>query len=139
MKLKRTKHDDVFSKCIRERDDWSCQVCGKSYPENAQGLHCSHFFSRRHQSTRYDPDNACAKCFACHQKMGGDPVIFARWVRRYLGETRFRELHDRHNKIMKRTKADLEELYQHYKSELARMKSERSEGKTGVLHLVSYE
>jgi hypothetical protein len=39
-------------------------------------------------------------------------------VKKYLGDTRYDELTRRHAQIVKRTKAELEELYQHLKSEL---------------------
>lgn len=137
MSIRRSKYDDIFSKCIRERDEWTCQVCGKTYAPKSQGLHCSHFYSRRHQATRYDPINACAKCYSCHQKLTGDPVLFTRFVRKYLGNTLFDELHRKHNRIKKWTKAEKEEMYQHYCSELARMKEQVDKGETPTL--VAYE
>ena len=69
-------------------------------------------------STRWDPDNAAAHCFTCHMRFGENPLEFAAWIRRYLGDVRYEELQARHQKIVKRTKADLESLYQHLKGEL---------------------
>ena len=83
--------------------------------------------------------NAAAHCYSCHQRLGGDPVVFVQWVRRYLGPVLFDELHKKHNQIKKWTKADKESMYQHYKAELERLKSLRDNGKTGVLELVAYE
>jgi len=137
--VKRSKYDAVFSQLIRLRDEYTCQVCGKSYESNSQGLHCSHFYSRRHQNTRYDPLNACAKCYSCHQKMGGDPVNFTRWIRKYLGDTLFDELHRKHNQIKKWGKGEKEEMYQHYRSELKRLEQLRAEGEEGVLTVVPWE
>ena len=137
--MKRNKYDAVFSDCIRERDGWTCQVCGKSYPPKSQGLHCSHFYSRRHQATRYDPNNACAKCFSCHQRMGGNPVLFAEFIKKYLGPILFDELREKHNQIRKWTKSEKEEMYLHYKSELERLKNLREKGKIGPLRLTGYD
>lgn len=139
MAIKRSKYDAVFSTLIRERDDWTCQVCHKKYPPKSQGLHTSHFYSRRHQNCRYDPLNACAKCFRCHQTMTGNPVEFTRWIRKYLGDTLFDELHRKHNQIKKWSKAEKEEMYQHYRSELKRLEQLRAEGEEGVLSVVPWD
>lgn len=60
------KADIVFSKAIRERDRWSCQCCGRVFPEGSGQLQNSHFFGRRMESTRFDPENCDALCVRCH-------------------------------------------------------------------------
>lgn len=139
VKIKRDKVDIVFSQLIRERDDWTCQRCGTKYAPNSRGLECSHFFSRRHQATRHDPDNACAKCSGCHSYLGGEPILFQSWIRTYLGEVRYSELLEKHRMIKKRTKVEKAELYQHLKSELAKLQAKRAAGHTGVLEVVGYD
>jgi hypothetical protein len=67
-KTKRDKCDALFSNYIRTRDKWQCQYCGKT--PNKQGLHCSHYYSRARESTRFDPENAVALCFSCHNLIG---------------------------------------------------------------------
>lgn len=66
--IKRTKEDAEFSKFIRQRDKWTCQRCG-SYkgPDSGPKLHCAHCFTRRTRATRFDPVNALALCYGCHQ------------------------------------------------------------------------
>lgn len=61
------KADQLFSKWIRTRDKWTCQRCKTKYQENSQGLHCSHFYGRRNESTRFEPDNCIALCYGCHK------------------------------------------------------------------------
>lgn len=139
MKIRANKIDRVFSRLIRVRDEFTCQKCGRQHAENSQGLHASHFFSRRHQSTRHDPDNACAHCMACHQYLGENPIVFQSWIRTYLGDVRYSELCFRANQIVKRTQADKDALYAHLKSELARLEDQRAQGATGVLSVVPYE
>jgi hypothetical protein len=41
--------------------------CGKQHATNSMGLHCAHNFTRRAQITRFDPENALALCYGCHQ------------------------------------------------------------------------
>ena len=55
-----TQADGKFSKWIRERDG-RCMHCGKTH-----NLQCSHYWSRKHSSTRYDPDNCFTLCSGCH-------------------------------------------------------------------------
>lgn len=89
MKIKRDPLDVLFSQYIRLRDG-KCMVCNRVLP--FERLECSHFFSRRHIGTRWDDRNACAKCFTCHQRMTGDPVLFSEWIQNYLGEEEYERL-----------------------------------------------
>ncbi len=116
MKIKRNKIDILFSKLVRQRDDWTCTACGKYYPEGRrQGLHCSHIFSRRHTATRWSFDNAVAHCFACHQRLGENPVDFTRWAEDRFGKGFIELLREKAHSVCKMTKAEKEELYQHLK------------------------
>lgn len=140
MALKRDKLDAVISDLVRERANWTCEHCETEYShERRQGLHASHLWGRANRSTRWHPDNLFAHCFGCHQRLGGNPVLFHDWARRTLGDVRFDELRLRANRAIKYTKADKEEMYQHYKKELERLKKLRKEGKTGYLEFVAYD
>jgi len=137
--MKRDKFDKLFSDSIRERDNWTCQRCKKYYPEGQrQGLHCSHIFSRRHRATRWEPSNAVAHCYACHEYLGGNPVIFSQWAREYLGGYVLDMLDEKHRLIIKLTKHDKVEMYAHMRSEHARMLRERAAGDDGILTFSGY-
>ena len=128
--MKRDPADIAFSQFIRERDNFTCQKCNKVYPEGRrQGLHCSHFYSRRHQSTRYFSPNACAHCFSCHQYLGGNPIEFAEWIESYLGTEAAQALRERKNQICKRTKKEKKEIAAHWKAQLKYLQRCREEGK----------
>jgi hypothetical protein len=118
VKIRIDKRDTVFSKLIRLRAQWSCESCGTYFPFG-HGLQCSHFFGRRHMSTRWDADNAAAHCFTCHMRFGENPIAFTAWIKKYLGDVRYEALQARHQRIVKRTKAELEDLYQHLKQQYA--------------------
>ena len=140
MGLKRTKLDIVFSNLIRERAEWKCERCKKYYPEgHRQGLDCSHFYGRRHRSTRWHPDNAFAHCRGCHQYLGSNPAIFNAWALKQLGDTRYDWLLRRHNEVVKYTKADLEEFYQHLIAQHKYMLRRRKEGEKGWLDFVAWD
>ena len=138
--MKRDATDAAFSDCIRERVNWTCERCGKYYPEGQRrGLDCSHFYGRRHHSTRWHPDNAFAHCRGCHQYLGSNPAIFAKWVLDQLGDTRYDWLMQRHNQIAKYSKKEKKEIAQHYKQELKRIQELRKNGETGYIELISYD
>ena len=140
MSLKRTPLDAVFSDLIRERADWTCEVCGKEFPDRkGAGLHCSHYFGRRGASTRHFGDNCYAHCYACHQKLGSRPHDFRSWVYEQLGVTRYDELVLRANKPRKYTKADNKDRLEHFKAQLAYMRKRRMNGETGYIEFVEWD
>lgn len=65
--VKTTAADRKFSKLIRERDNWTCQRCGKQYVPPTNALHSAHNFTRRIKATRLDEFNAISLCYGCHQ------------------------------------------------------------------------
>ncbi len=97
-KIKIRPTDTKFSNYIRERDDWTCARCHKKYDKNStsdrQGLHCSHFYGRGHESTRFEPDNCDSLCYGCHQLWGhGDERDkYIEFKKRQLGVTRWSSL-----------------------------------------------
>jgi len=97
--MKRDRADHYFSLCIRERTDYTCQVCHKAYPRNSTGLHCSHFFGRANKSVRWHTDNAFAHCYGCHLRMGANPHDFSSWAVKMLGQERYEILVERKNDI----------------------------------------
>src|SRR3989304_3584837 len=102
MKIKIRKTDSLFSKYIRKRDNYTCQRCEKKYPEKSQGLHCSHFFGRRAESTRFEPLNADAICMGCHSYFHANPFEYTIWKKRQLGEESFNLLELQKNTYKKR-------------------------------------
>ncbi len=114
----------MFSNFIRDRDNWTCRRCHKKYDKTStsdrQGLHCSHYWGRGHESVRIDPDNADALCYGCHRLWGhGDQRHeYEAFKRRQLGQTGFASLMIRAHQYKKRDdkmdKLILEMLIQDY-------------------------
>lgn len=98
MKIKLRQTDTEFSNYIRERDEWRCQRCRTPYDkystQDRQGLHCSHYWGRGHENTRFEPDNCIALCYGCHRLWGhGDQRDeYKAFMVRKLGEKRFKTL-----------------------------------------------
>jgi len=140
MSLKRTPLDACFSDLVRERADWTCECCGKEFPERkGSGLHASHYWGRRGRSTRWHGDNVFAHCFGCHQKLGSKPHEFKVWVEAFLGETRYDELTLRANKPRKYSKLDQKEMLAHFKAQLEYMKRRRRDGGVGYIDFVDFD
>ena len=129
--IKRTPADIAFSKCIRERDNYTCKRCGKSYTESDTGLHCSHFHGRANWAVRFDPDNAESHCYGCHAYFEGSPHEFTQWWLNKLGEGAYELLLERKNdiglgKMYRKTKGK-GDIAKHFRDELERMKYEKFE------------
>lgn len=134
MKVRRDKRDILFSQLVRERAEWCCQVCGRPFPEGQrQGLHCSHHFSRRKRSIRWNPDNASAHCFACHQTLGENPVLFHDWIKGHLGDEKFAALRVQAERLVRLKKHDLTDIHANLKASWQDMQARRKAGEAGRL------
>lgn len=71
--------DKAFSLWIRTRDHWTCQRCGTKYTPPTMALHCSHFMGRGKEGTRFEPLNADALCYGCHQYFTSHPAEHYIW------------------------------------------------------------
>ena len=136
--MKITEADRWFGKCVKERAGWKCEACGRQYQEGDQGLHTSHFWSRRYQSIRHDPDNAAAHCFGCHQRLGGNPLEFREWIVSHLPPRDLDALTDRRNTPF-RIKPYLGEIARHFRGEFTRMQKLRASGEMGRIEFERWD
>lgn len=84
--------DKLFSLYIRHRAKWTCERCGKYYAPPTSALHCSHFIGRGKENTRFDPDNASAHCYGCHQYLTSHPQEHMAWKLAQIGQKKLDEL-----------------------------------------------
>lgn len=133
--IKRSPADDAFSKAIRAAADYTCECCGKKYDQSSMGLHCSHFFGRRAYSVRFDPKNAWAHCYGCHQRLGSNPYDFTKWVESKIGCGMLQILRERREdgNAAKLIRKNLKDVAKHYREELKRIQSLRDEGVGGKI------
>jgi len=137
MALKRDKFDDIFSKLVRERVGWECDYCGRNFQHEPAKLHCSHFKSRRHKSTRYHPYNAFAHCIGCHRKLEEDPYEFTTHAEIVYGEMTIERVARLASSVLRLKDWQKDELYKHLKREHKRLQELRSEGVTGRLEFTA--
>lgn len=102
--IKIDRADSVFSEYIRRRDG-KCVRCGRrgEGEKGVDGLQASHYWSRRHENTRFDPENVDALCAGCHRLWGGDDrEQYANFKKRQLGEVGYKLLLLRCNQYCRR-------------------------------------
>ena len=127
--IKTTKIDAIFSLVIRTRDRWTCQRCGAYFPEGRrQGIHASHFVGRSAKATRFHLDNCCAHCHGCHAFLGSRPLDFHAFIVERLGEERAMFMRLLGHSTCKFTKADLQDIYAHFKDTHERQLRRRQDG-----------
>ncbi len=103
--IKRDKYDITFAKFIKLRDGGICQKCIKR-----NGTETSHIFSRRHQGTRCDPENAYLSCNYCHREYHANPIASAEWLKAIIGQARYDRLRLKANTPTKLTTWDKDEI-----------------------------
>lgn len=101
------KLDRECSRIIRSKG--FCTRCGMNDYEKLQ---CAHIYSRDYKSLRWDLKNMVCLCASCHFWGHKNPILFAEFVKEYLGDYEYQALKERamptsHWKIFQ-----LEELYQ---------------------------
>lgn len=97
----RNKLDRLCSLIVRGRG--RCERCGSQ-----ESLQCCHIFSRIYNATRWLLENLLCLCAGCHFWGHKNPILFAEWVRKHLGEEKYKNLKEAHNQITKYTIEDLE-------------------------------
>lgn len=98
MKIKISTEDKIFSWFIRKRDGRCIYPgCYKHVELNAKGfpvtLQASHYWSRRNEGTRFDPENVDTLCLSHHQMWGGDyRNEYTAFKKKQLGEKKYNDL-----------------------------------------------
>ena len=102
----RRKLDKICSEIVRGRG--KCQRCGKR-----NNLQTAHIFGRTYNNTRFDLDNLLCLCPDCHINFAHkQPILFAEFVKRILGEEKYELLKEKHNQITRYTIDDLQTKYE---------------------------
>ena len=90
MKVKTKKQlikacDIAWSKAVKVRDDYTCQMCG-----SVSGLNSHHIIGRINYSLRFDLKNGITLCASCHKfdrySAHNNPLYFAVWFEKHYPE-----------------------------------------------------
>ena len=101
--------DAVFSKWIRNRDDWKCLICGAT-----EQIQNGHLIPRGNKSVRFDPYNCSAICSFCNYRDNYWHFYYeVAFLKRY-GAEEMVKLSERANVKIKLTRQDLEEIIRKY-------------------------
>ena len=101
--------DRLVSVIVRRRDR-RCVTCGE-----ANGLQCSHFYSRRHLATRFDLRNCNAMCADCNRRHNADPSPYLNFIKERYGSGVVAELEGLRLSLRKVADDDLRRLLEQYK------------------------
>lgn len=134
--IKRDAADVWFSKCVRLRARWRCEVCDSDYKKGLSkkpsrqftqsdtGLHCSHYFGRRHKATRTEPLNCISACMACHTRLGANPHEYHNFMVGLLGQEVYDIIAEKHRTLIPKSGYPVKEIAKHFKSEYFRQVAE---------------
>lgn len=139
--IKVTPADKWFSMCVRERSDWKCEKCGTQYTPPTAGLQCAHIYGRANKAVRLDPLNAFALCAHCHMYFTANPLEFADFVKKKLGDN-YDILNEKRNNIaigkemVRAIKSGAAANY--YKGVYQSLREGREKGITGRMEFIGY-
>lgn len=102
---------DKYTSIIVRRRDGKCVTCG-----SVQSLQCSHFYSRRYLSIRFDLRNCNAMCAACNRRHNRHRRPYERYMRKAYGPAVVAELDRLRLCLEKVTDGELGEMLQRYKA-----------------------
>lgn len=144
MRLKREACDEWFSNCVREAADWQCESCGVIDNDGqasgkSQTMQCCHIISRTYAGSRFMAANAVCMCAACHVRFTRDPLEFASWVRKELGEGLEEIIRERARAPTRNGKEDKRNIAAHYRAEYQRLRALRKQGVSGKLQFLGWE
>ena len=90
-KIKLRTSDRLWTKYMRIQQKYTCQKCGRIYPEdNCRNLGVAHFHGRGHENARFDEENTLCLCsIPCHQYFDTHKTEFEAFMLKRLGQERF--------------------------------------------------
>jgi len=90
-KIKLRTSDRLWTQYMRIKQKYTCQKCGRIYPEdNCRNLGVAHFHGRGHENVRFDEENTLCLCsIPCHQWFDEHKTEFTEFMLKRLGQKRF--------------------------------------------------
>ena len=101
---------DRYTSLIVRRRDGRCVTCG-----TLQRLQCSHFYSRRYLSMRFDLRNCNAMCAGCNRRHNRDRRPYERYMLKKYGPGVVADLDSLRMSLEKVTGAELRAMLEDYR------------------------
>lgn len=110
------KLDDICRDAVRQRDNWTCQWCGKKV--DSHNAHCSHVIPRsRGNALRWDLRNLKLLCHHCHINLWHKDPLSTDWFKQKFPD-RYEYLQAHRYDKVKYSICELRELVEEKKKEL---------------------
>jgi len=124
--LKKSTAWKWFALYIKERDNWTCQTCGRR--GKGRFMNAGHFIQAfGHASVFFDERNVHAQCMNCNLWGGGKPAVLREKIIKKYGEKAEEELWQKAKEIKQWTKKELKEIAEIYKKKYEELvKNKRS-------------
>lgn len=114
--------DDLFSRYIRAKASFECQLHGYHEAPCSSQMQCSHIISRRFHSVRWDEGNAVCACAKAHRTQHDHPVASTQWLTGLLGEKHLEDLNKRWRDGRKPTAGEKVEIAAYLRGRLKELK-----------------
>ena len=129
--------DDWFSKCIREGNNNSCEMCGRSGIK----METHHYEGRRNFATRFEPLNCCCLCYSCHRKAHESPDRYKDFLVNKIGVMAYDVLKEKildKALIAKQLRHEKKELSKYFRDQYREILDKRAKGETRRIEVVGY-
>lgn len=107
---------EVFSKYIRQRDNYTCVTCGQK--GEGSGMHAGHYITKAvgGLGLYFHEQNVHAQCYRCNIHLSGNWTAYRAFMLRKYGEKVEKELMRMKEQVCKWTEYDYEQKIEYYKS-----------------------
>lgn len=89
--------DDAWKKRVKERDNYTCQVCKKKL--SSKNCHAHHILPRGIELTRWDINNGITLCYPHHKVGKFSPHMNALWFTFWLKTNKYTQFRYIINKL----------------------------------------
>ena len=145
--MKITQADKYLSKCVRERNNWQCELCGIISEDGRatcgdRSIHQSHYIGRKHKATRYMPENSLCLCARCHAEVEENPHAHNKIYHKVFGEGMAEILNEKKHQAYKPIggwKTFEKEASKHYRQQLKQMRDKRLKGDLGRIEFEGFQ
>lgn len=100
----------LTSRIVRQRDR-KCVTCGTT-----RTLQCSHLYSRRYLTIRFDLRNCNAMCALCNRRHNEDPSAYLGFMNKHYGLAIIEELNELRMSLIKVSDEELRQMLEQYRA-----------------------